>query len=129
MHESALPGFYPDSNDPAVERWWDGQEWAEVTRPVSGRDAADLMGEGFGGALLPLPANPLLRFWVLRSDGQMVAFALLFPLLLFVANALLPIVSGVYLPQVGLFAMLLPVPLLGYAIVGHSVVRRRYGRS
>ncbi|MEM9894628.1 MAG: DUF2510 domain-containing protein, partial [Actinomycetota bacterium] len=27
-------GWYPDSSNPGMERWWDGQAWSQQTRPV-----------------------------------------------------------------------------------------------
>jgi hypothetical protein len=31
------PGFYPDPNDPNVERYWDGQKWTESRQPIGRR--------------------------------------------------------------------------------------------
>lgn len=33
-------GWYPDRNDPTVQRWWDGQEWTDTTRVIAAAAAA-----------------------------------------------------------------------------------------
>lgn len=38
-------GWYPNPENPATERWWDGTAWSDQTRPA-------------GGALPPPPAAP-----------------------------------------------------------------------
>ena len=37
---SMSAGWYPDHQDNAVDRWWDGREWTATTRP-SGRSASE----------------------------------------------------------------------------------------
>ena len=34
VSDSAPPGWYPDASAPGLERWWDGDRWSAVTRPV-----------------------------------------------------------------------------------------------
>ncbi len=29
------PGWYPDPKDPASQRWWDGHQWTDQTRPLT----------------------------------------------------------------------------------------------
>ncbi|MBF0661458.1 DUF2510 domain-containing protein, partial [Rhodococcus sp. (in: high G+C Gram-positive bacteria)] len=31
---NAPAGWNPDPQNPSIERWWDGQQWAEQTRPA-----------------------------------------------------------------------------------------------
>jgi hypothetical protein len=31
---SIAPGWYPDSNDPSLQRWWDGSQWTAHTNPT-----------------------------------------------------------------------------------------------
>jgi hypothetical protein len=31
---AAAPGWYPDNQDPALVRWWDGTQWTEHTQPA-----------------------------------------------------------------------------------------------
>src|SRR4051812_47294566 len=33
MSNAPGPGFYPDPNDPKVDRYWDGQQWTESRVP------------------------------------------------------------------------------------------------
>ena len=33
MENKAAPGWFPDPNDPAAERLWDGDQWTANTRP------------------------------------------------------------------------------------------------
>lgn len=33
-------GWYEDGVSFEVERWWDGQKWTELTRPIGGTAAA-----------------------------------------------------------------------------------------
>jgi hypothetical protein len=51
MSDPKSPGWYPDPIEPGVQRWWDGDRWAEIVRPAEaaaddpvedgGEDAAD----------------------------------------------------------------------------------------
>jgi hypothetical protein len=57
-------GWYPDRNEPTVERWWDGQEWTDHTRSLAPAVAAatgqPVSASVFGlGAAQPVPAQPI----------------------------------------------------------------------
>jgi hypothetical protein len=32
----STPGWYPDVQQPGCVRWWDGAQWTDTVRPVSG---------------------------------------------------------------------------------------------
>lgn len=32
--ERSLPGYYPDPDDPTLERWWSNGKWGEMSRPL-----------------------------------------------------------------------------------------------
>ncbi|MFL6078169.1 MAG: DUF2510 domain-containing protein [Mycobacteriales bacterium] len=34
MSDPKSPGWYPDPIEPGVQRWWDGERWAEIVRPA-----------------------------------------------------------------------------------------------
>jgi hypothetical protein len=34
MSDPKSPGWYPDPIEPGVQRWWDGDRWAEIVRPA-----------------------------------------------------------------------------------------------
>ncbi|MFF8658501.1 DUF2510 domain-containing protein [Streptomyces huasconensis] len=53
MSMTPPPGWYPDPNQPAVERWWDGTAWTEHRRTPGHAQAAPVR-QGFGPA--PDPA-------------------------------------------------------------------------
>ncbi|WP_179300877.1 DUF2510 domain-containing protein [Rhodococcus sp. ACPA4] len=48
---SALSGWYADSTNPTIERWWDGNQWTDQTR-LAGQSVAP---PGYGG---PTVVNP-----------------------------------------------------------------------
>ncbi|AZM52251.1 hypothetical protein DMA15_06305 [Streptomyces sp. WAC 01529] len=47
MSMTPPPGWYPDPNQPAVERWWDGTAWTEHRRAPEQPQAAPVR-QGFG---------------------------------------------------------------------------------
>lgn len=38
------PGWYPDASLPGQERWWDGNAWSPVTRPIPYGDGGSVFG-------------------------------------------------------------------------------------
>lgn len=63
------PGWYPDPNDPATQRYWDGSQWTEHTAPVSGEVSAS--GAGGGTPSFPSGAGdqtlPKIDTWLWQS--------------------------------------------------------------
>ena len=50
---SITPGWYPDPQQPAVVRWWDGARWTPQTAPA--------MNPVVAAAFVPRPANHVLH--------------------------------------------------------------------
>src|SRR5581483_6023942 len=48
MSDPKAPGWYPDPIEPGVQRWWDGDRWAEIVRPAEAAadDPVDELDEG-----------------------------------------------------------------------------------
>ncbi|WP_405809422.1 DUF2510 domain-containing protein [Streptomyces sp. NBC_00210] len=57
MSMTTPAGWYPDSNMPGTERWWDGAAWTAHTRPVQGQLQEQVPAAGFG----PPTADPVSR--------------------------------------------------------------------
>lgn len=45
---STPPGWYPDPQNPAQQRYWDGSSWSEATQPASGYGAPGYGAPGYG---------------------------------------------------------------------------------
>lgn len=78
------PGFYPARQDATLERWWNGQEWSEITRPAP---------------LAPLAAwaaraDTLTKFVITLTFGLYTV-----PLLILLASHLRPIVGPIVGPK------------------------------
>src|SRR5436190_10979095 len=59
---SISPGWYPDPQNGAVHRWWDGQTWTAHTKPATGAHHQPPMSAGmppqfFGGAPAASPPH------------------------------------------------------------------------
>jgi hypothetical protein len=61
------PGWYPDpghtGNGPALERWWDGNQWSEYTRGADQAQTAAALGAGPPGSApgyAPFPGGDLI---------------------------------------------------------------------
>ncbi|MCF2527928.1 DUF2510 domain-containing protein [Yinghuangia soli] len=55
MTSSIPPGWYDDPAGPGMERWWDGSQWTDSTRPPSGQGFPPAAGPA---AMPPAPAGP-----------------------------------------------------------------------
>lgn len=90
MSTALPPGWYPDSADPHLERWWDGGTWSHVTRPapaqVPDRPPAPDRQAGLGQARTPasvLQAVATPDGALLAAPGQRLAARLLDSVIIF----------------------------------------------
>lgn len=134
------PGFYPDASDNSLERWWNGQGWSDTTRPratgystdptesaVAETEAPQRHPENTTTPTAPsAPANGWLRFLARRSSNQVILVAVL-TILLGPAIAIMLSLVGVFISGLSILIMLTGLGLLGYGLLLHDEVRRRYG--
>ncbi|UFQ14625.1 MULTISPECIES: DUF2510 domain-containing protein [Streptomyces] len=73
MSMTPPPGWYPDPNQPAVERWWDGTAWTEHRRTPGHAQAAPVQ-QGFGPA--PDPAATAVMAPAASGGGRAKVIAL-----------------------------------------------------
>ena len=135
MENLPPPGFYPDPENPGEERWWNGQAWSEERRPIaSGAQAIDTdrsemrkapNGEHSTDTMewdtTLLPKSRAMRFLVLRPTWQIFAAVALVPILGTVLGVLLVNINLISLSWIAV------APLIGYPILFHGGLRRRYG--
>jgi len=135
MEKLPPPGFYPDSTDPSVERWWNGQGWSEETRPLARPvseteqvpqpavpaepESSEKQNMEWDTTLLP--KSGFLRFLALRPKWQ-----------IYLAIWSVPVIGtilGVLLVKQNLISIswIAVAPLLAYPILFHDGLRRRYG--
>ncbi|WP_327322395.1 DUF2510 domain-containing protein [Streptomyces sp. NBC_01210] len=60
MSMTTPAGWYPDSNAPGTERWWDGTAWTAHTRPVQAQVPAAPV-PGFGPQTVPMHQSAIAR--------------------------------------------------------------------
>lgn len=73
MSMTSPPGWYPDANVPASERWWDGTAWTAHTRPVQAPVPA---GSGFGPPIVPGGGVGKGRLVALATAGVVLVAAI-----------------------------------------------------
>lgn len=64
------PAWYPDTNAPGTERWYDGSQWTEHVRPAAGSSASqavDTSGVASAERRGPVPVRPR-RPWYSRKS-------------------------------------------------------------
>lgn len=70
---SPPPGFYDDPDNPGKERWWDGQQWSEISRddetPATQNSAADVAGSLIEVVRENLPDAGSVAGGALIADG------------------------------------------------------------
>src|SRR3954463_9604091 len=58
---NAPAGWYPDSEQPGNERWWDGYQWSEHRRPSGDPLASGAAAPAVPFAHAPVAAKPLWK--------------------------------------------------------------------
>jgi resuscitation-promoting factor RpfB len=105
---NAAPGWYPDRDDPAQLRWWDGSQWTDLR-------AAAPAGPGVDRAVSLSAAMPSTRHTLQWRPGLM--FWLIAPL--FLIAALIGLGTG------GVGSFLIIIGLVGVVTAGYALVRKR----
>lgn len=147
MRELPPPGFYPDASDSSLERWWNGQGWSDTTRPRESthsqapppvadfydptdsdlaRSRATAEDSTDHRDIALIPTSGWKRFVARRSSSQVIAlgvFVILFGPVASISLAMM----GIFVSGLSVLIMLAGTGLVGYGILIHNDVRRRYG--
>jgi uncharacterized RDD family membrane protein YckC len=114
--QSTPPGWYPDPQNPAQQRYWDGATWSEATQPAAGAAPAAAapfgqpVGYGYAAGGAGEVASAGTRFAAYVIDGLIMFGAIIAVL---IVGAIFGAISD------GLGAI---VTLLGYlAVMGGSI--------
>jgi uncharacterized RDD family membrane protein YckC len=78
--QSTPAGWYPDPQNPAQQRYWDGAAWSEATQPVAGAAATSDFGHQLGYGYAQgggEAADPGARFVAYLIDGLIIFAAMI----------------------------------------------------